>query len=74
MLFRSGGEGEEEACPLETPIYIQRRENHSYKEYAVQHTLVSNVFVSYAKISGKEIEKLRRDFLWGGANGGKKHT
>ena len=69
-----GGESEEEACPLETPIFVQRRENHSYKEYVGQYAIVSNVFVSYAKISGKEIEKLRRDFLWGGANGGKKHT
>ena len=49
-----GGEGEEEACPLETPIFVQRRENHSYKEYAGQHSLVSNVVVPYAKISGKE--------------------
>ena len=49
-----GGESEEEACPLETPIFVQRRENHSYKEYAGQHSLVSNVVIPYAKISGKK--------------------
>ena len=43
-----GRENEEKACPLETSIFIQRRENHSYKEYAVQHPLVSNVGFPYA--------------------------
>ena len=47
-------DGVEETCPLETPIYFQRWENHSYKEHVGQHALVSNVFVPYAKISGKE--------------------
>ena len=33
-------DGVEETCPLETPIYFQRWENHSYKEYVGQHALV----------------------------------
>ena len=49
-----GGEGEEGISPLEMPIYFQMWENHSYKEYVGQHALVSNVFVPYAKINGKE--------------------
>ncbi|RVW81656.1 hypothetical protein CK203_044478 [Vitis vinifera] len=56
-LFRmgwGGGESEEEACPLETLIFVQRRENHSYKEYARQHSLYQMSLFRMPKISGKE--------------------
>ncbi|RVW22447.1 hypothetical protein CK203_099226 [Vitis vinifera] len=49
-----------------------KEENHSYKEYVGQHSLVSNVVVPYAKISARRLEKLQRDFSWGGPMGEKR--
>ncbi|RVW40043.1 Transposon TX1 uncharacterized 149 kDa protein [Vitis vinifera] len=39
-----------------------------------KHSLVSNVFVPYAKSVARRLEKLQRDFLWEGPMGGKKST
>ena len=67
-----GREGEEETCPLETPIYFQRWENHSYKEHDGQHALVSNVLVPHAKISGKEVRKVAKRLFVGRGQSEKK--
>ncbi|RVW51893.1 hypothetical protein CK203_068023 [Vitis vinifera] len=66
------GRGKEETCPLETPIYFQRWENHSYKEHDGQHALVSNVLVPHAKISGKEVRKATKRLFVGRGHGEKK--
>ncbi|RVW21375.1 putative ribonuclease H protein [Vitis vinifera] len=49
-------------------FYFQRLKNYSHKEHDGQYAHLPDVSISNAQGSSKKLEKLQRDFLWGGGN------
>ena len=63
-----GRESAEETSTLEKTIYFQRRENHSHKEYDGSMPIYQMSLFRMPKVVARRLEKLQRDFLWGGGN------
>jgi hypothetical protein len=47
---------------LEKNVFVQERQGHPYKEHSIQPT---SLFPIHASVANR-IEKLQRDFIWGG--------
>ena len=63
-----GREGEVETCPLETTVYLQGGRITLIKSMLASMPLYQLSLFRMPKIVARRLEKLQRDFLWGGGN------